>query len=439
MIIKPVVHCSEKFKILYDLPKDASIVIAIGGRGGMKTYEISKNIVYNACIKNKRVQVLRDQKSHVKESILNEILLRYDTANENGALERRFTKLETGIKNNSTNEMVVFTKGFQASSNDKRANLKSVSNIDIAVIEEAEDIRDEDKFNTFADSVRKEGSYIIIVLNTPDINHWIVKRFFNLVPTDYEGYYKLEAKAIKGFVCIQTSYLDNPFLAQKTIESYGNYGNPESNQYNLHYYLTAILGYASTGLKGQIFKKYTIISKQEFDEVEAQSVIGLDFGTSSPAGMVEVKIIKNRIYIDELNYVGLATKELAIKMNNLGITSEQLIIADSAEPNTISALRNGIADKLDERELELYPTAAIGFKNIWSAKKGKDSIKSGINDLLSMEMYVTERSTNLIMEFSTYTWAMDRNGNSLDVPIDANNHLIDPTRYVKSAKGIYFE
>lgn len=55
--------------------------------------------------------------------------------------------------------------------------MKSVSNIDIAVIEEAEDLRDEDKFNTFSDSIRKEGSVIIIILNTPDVHHWIVKRF----------------------------------------------------------------------------------------------------------------------------------------------------------------------------------------------------------------------------------------------------------------------
>ena len=80
-----------------------------------------------------------------------------------------------------------------------------------------------------------------------------------------------------------------------------------------------------------------------------------------------------------------------------------------------------------------------GFKNIYGALKGKDSIKNGIGKLLAMEIYVTERSTNLITEFSSYTWAMDRNGNSLDVPIDANNHLIDGCRYCLSAKGIFYE
>ena len=428
----------EKFAPLYNVPEGTEIIICIGGRGGAKTYEVSKAIAYYATIGQKRVQILRDEKEHIKESILNEVLLRYDTANKDGVFNGLFSRLDNGIKNAKTNEMAVFTKGFRASSSDKRANLKSVSNIDIAVIEEAEDIRDEDKFNTFADSIRKKGSFIIIILNTPDINHWIIKRYFNLLPAGHDGYYELQPKQIKGVEVIQTNFTDNKYLPDNVVERYNNYGNPESHLYNLHYYLTAIKGYASTGLRGQILTKYKLITHEQFKEIDALEVIGLDFGTSSPAGIVAIKVVDNKVYVHELNYEGLSLKPLAIKMHLLGFTNKTLIIADSAEPDTITDLRRGIKHLMTADEIEHYPVAANGFQNIRAAIKGPGSIISGINKLLSMELHVTENSKNYLTELASYIWATDRNGNSLDMPIDANNHLIDPTRYVISVKGRYF-
>lgn len=432
------VQRSPKFAPLYEDNKETEIIICIGGRGGAKTYEVSLAGAFNALVKNKRIQVLRDEKAHIKESILNEILTRFDTANIEGAYNGYFEKQIGGLKNIQTDEMQIFTKGFRASSNSQRANLKSISNVDIAIIEEAEDIRDEDKFNTFADSIRKEGSYIIIVLNTPDINHWIIKRYFNLLPTEHDGYFLLNPKQIKGVKYIMTSFEDNKYLQQKTIQKYRDYGNPESHLFNLHYYLTSILGYTSTGLKGQIFKNYKIITKEAFDEVDKMEVIGLDFGTSSPAGIVAVKIERNKIYLNELNYEGLNLRELAIKLNTLGLDNKSLIIADSAEPETIRSLRYGIGNILSEKEKEVYKYATTGFHNIRPAKKGSGSIKSGIDKLLSFEMYVTENSKNLLNELLQYRWAVDRNNNPMDVPIDDVNHLIDPIRYVAQMKDVLF-
>lgn len=429
---------NEKFKILYEDNEEVEIIICIGGRGGAKTYEVSLAGAFNALVKNKRIQVLRDEKAHIKESILNEILTRFDTANCEGAFDGLFERQIGGLKNVQTEEMQIFTKGFRASSNSQRANLKSISNVDIAIIEEAEDIRDEDKFNTFADSIRKKGSYIIIVLNTPDINHWVVKRYFNLLPTEYDGYFKLDPKKIKGVEYIMTSFEDNKHLQPKTVQKYKDYGNPESHLYNLHYYLTSILGYASTGLKGQIFKNYKIITQEAFNDVDKLEVIGLDFGTSSPAGIVAVKIDRNRIYLNELNYIGLNLKDLAIKLNTLGFDNKTLIIADSAEPETIRSLRYGIGNILSEKEKEVYKFASSGFHNMRPAKKGSGSIQSGIDKLLSFEIYVTETSNNLLNELLMYRWAVDRNNIPMDVPIDDCNHLIDPSRYVVQMKDVLF-
>lgn len=430
------VKCLPQFQQLYNLPPGTDTVVLIGGRGGAKTYEASKFIAFSATIKKKRCVVLRDEKELIRESILNEILMRYDIANANGALSAHYQRLDTGIKDIKTSEMLVFTKGFRASTTDKRANLKSISNIDIAVIEEAEDIRDQDKFNVFSDGVRKEGAVIIIILNTPDLNHWVISRYFTLERIE-DGYFDIIPKQIPGFVCIKTSYEDNPFLPARVIEQYKAYGDPASHLYNKHYFLTAIKGYASTGRKGQIFSNWRSITNDQFNAIEARSIFGQDFGNPSPAGLVEVKIVNNRLYVRELNYKPQTEKEIGITYSIMGIKDE-IIIADSAEPATIRKLRIGWQPiELINKEVELYPQLIKGF-NIYPAFKNPGSIASGIKKLQDFEVFVTEGSTNLWHEYANYIWATDKNGNPTDQPEDNNNHLIDPIRYVVSGKDRYY-
>jgi PBSX family phage terminase large subunit len=436
------VQALDPFKILYKLPSGINIIVAIGGRGGAKTYEVSKYIAFSATIKKKRCVVLRDEKELVRESILNEVLLRYDTANESGALSAHYDRLDTGIKERKTGEMLVFTKGFRASDSQKKANLKSISNIDIAVVEEAEDIRDEEKFNTFADSIRKEGSLIIIILNTPDIQHWIIKRYFNMKPVVIngqvkDGYFDISPKQIKGFLCIQTSFEDNPYLPTHIIDNYRGYGNPESHLFNEFYYLTAIKGYASTGRKGQILTKVKPIKLAEYMKLPFKEYYGQDFGTASPAGTIGVKFDKNRVYARQLNYKPLSTLDIARMYCSMRLTDSDEIIADSAEPKSISKLKNGYrGEELATEDFIKYPRLAVGF-NVKAADKGQDSVRNGLDLLQSLDLYVVEESTDFWNEVYNYIWEVDKNGNPTGEPIDEFNHLIDPWRYVvqKHKKG----
>lgn len=419
----------KPFEILYDLPKGTNVVVCIGGRGGMKTYEVSKFVAYSSTVKKKRIAILRDEKELIRESILNEVLLRFDTANQNGRLSGSYDRLDTGIKDRQTNEMLVFTKGFRASQVDKKANLKSISNVDIAVIEEAEDIRDVDKFNTFADSIRKEDSLVIIILNTPDINHWIIKRYFNLNQIE-DGFYDITPKDIPGFVCIKTGFEDNPHLPAHIMQQYRAYGDPTSHLFNPFYYKTAILGLASTGRKGQVFTKVKTIKLADYLKLPYKEYYGLDFGTASPAGIVGVKMDKNNVWARQINYKPMTTLEIAKLFCSLKLDLTDLIVADSADPKSIGKLKKGYtADDLATDEFIKHPELARGF-HIIGAKKGADSVEYGIGLLSGMNFYVCEESTDFWNEVFCYVYAQDKNGNYTNDPIDDFNHLLDPTRYV---------
>lgn len=431
------------FRLLYNLPKGTNTIICIGGRGGRKTYEVSKYALKSACIDKKRIAVLRDEKETIRESILNEIFLRYDTANQYGHFDGIFEKNERGIRYLENGEMMVFTKGFRASSTQKTASLKSISDVDIAIIEEAEDIRDPVKFNTFADSIRKQNSIIIIVLNTPDINHWIVKRYFDLENIIDEhgrgtGYFQLKPKSIKGFVCIQTNFKDNPFLPEHTIEKYESYGKSESSFYDPHYYYTAILGYASSGRRGQIFTKVNRLKLKDYIELPYKEYYGQDFGTNSPAGMVGVKFHKDNVYMRELNYKPMDLVGIGKMYCSLKLTNNDVIIADSAEPHSINKLRNGWKkEELKIEDTEVYPGLTKGFY-VLGCVKGPGSVEAGIGLMKSLNLHVVEESVNFWNEIQNYIYAVDRNNNPLDEPIDEYNHLIDPSRYVIMARGRFF-
>lgn len=416
---------TEKFSILYKLPPDTNTIVCVGGRGGMKTYEVSKFVAYSATIQKKKCVILRDEKALIKESILSEVWARYDTANETGLLSPHFIKNENELKDKSNGNTLVYTKGFRASNNDKKANLKGSAGVDIAIVEEAEDIRDVEKYNTFVDSLRKQGCLIIIMLNTPDINHWLIKRLFNINLIE-DGYFNITPKQIPGFVCIQTSFRDNPFLPAHIISNYEGYGNPAHHLYNYHYYMTAIQGFASTGRKGQIYTKVKPISFDAYMKLPYKEYYGQDFGTASPAALVGVKFEANTAYMRLINYKPMPVLELAKLYSTLKFNNSDRIVCDYAEPKSIGKLANGF-NELSSHEYMTYPELSSGFYAVPCPTK---DISARISLMSGMQLCAVETHTELWDEINNYVYAVDKNGNYTDEPIDAFNHALDAAAYI---------
>jgi phage terminase large subunit len=140
---------------------------------------------------------------------------------------------------------------------------------------------------------------------------------------------------------------------------------------------------------------------------------GLDFGFSQdPTACIAVYRKDNKLYLKEIIYsTELTNDDINHLLKENGLDRRDEVICDSAEPKSIQELYN------------------LGT-NAKPAKKGKDSISNGINILKRFEIFVDEESTNLLKEFRLYKWATDKNGNSLNRPIDKYNHALDAIRYV---------
>lgn len=152
---------------------------------------------------------------------------------------------------------------------------------------------------------------------------------------------------------------------------------------------------------------------------------GMDFGYSNdPSTLIGLYKYNDSYIFDEVIY---KKKLLNSDISNLFKTNniKDIVYADSAEPKSIAELK------------------ALGHK-VYPCSKGKDSIVYGINLINQNKIFVTRRSVNLIRELQSYTWMKDREGNTVNKPIDAFNHCIDACRYAmtsqleKPNKGNYF-
>ena len=159
-------------------------------------------------------------------------------------------------------------------------------------------------------------------------------------------------------------------------------------------------------LQGAIFQNWSV---GEFD-TSLPHVYGLDFGFSNdPDSLIKVAIDKKRklIYAEEVLYkTGNSTEQLIQLLRTNVQPSNSLIVADSADPRTITDLR-------------------IKNLNAIPATKGPDSVRNGIKRIQDYEIIVTADSLNLIKELRNYVWHDKRS----EMPVDAFNHQIDPLRY----------
>lgn len=248
---------------------------------------------------------------------------------------------------------------------------------------------------------------IIIDFNPDDENIWINT--------------ELEQKRLfeKGDVdVIVSTYKDNTFLPKSLVAEieYLEKTDPE---------FWKIYGLGQYGkLFGLIFENYNVVS--EIPKNATMVGIGIDFGfTNDPCAILEVYKQDGELWINEIEYKrGMTNMDIGNRLKEVSIDDYSYIVADSAEPKSIQEICNQ------------------GF-NVYPAQKGADSINVSIDILKRYKLNITQNSTNLIKELRTYKWKLDKTGNSLNTPVDYNNHAIDALRYValnvlmNSHSGIY--
>jgi phage terminase large subunit len=208
---------------------------------------------------------------------------------------------------------------------------------------------------------------------------------------------------------IVSTYKDNPFLDANLVKEIERLEKIDQAYWNIYW-----LG-NYWKLEGLVFPRWTEIGEipEWFDFLWYWQ----DFWyTNDPTTVVWLYKKWDDIIFDEVIYkTGLTNQDIIIEYENNSINRSDEIVADSAEPKSIE---------------EIYRSRY----NIHPADKWPDSIKFGIDTIKQYNILITSRSSNIKRELRTYTWKKDKNWNSLNEPIDSNNHAIDAMRYISTKK-----
>jgi phage terminase large subunit len=135
-------------------------------------------------------------------------------------------------------------------------------------------------------------------------------------------------------------------------------------------------------------------------------IYGLDFGYNNPSVLIKIAIKDKIYYWHELIYESYLTNTQLIEKFKIIIKSNELIYADSAEPQRIEEIKKA------------------GF-NIKSADK---DVKKGIDIIKTHKWFITKNSINTLKEVKNYSWKM-KDEKITDEPIKINDHAMDAGRY----------
>jgi len=371
---------------------DSRYFIVSGGRGSGKSFSVNALLVMLTYEQGHTILFTRYTLTSAYISIIPEFI---DKLEQFGSIaDFHITKDE--IINKKTGSKIIF-RGIKTSSGDQTANLKSLQGITTWVVDEAEELVDEQKFDTIDLSVRQQGkpNRIILILNPTTKEHFIYRRFF-----EDRGVQEGSNTIKENTTYIHTTYQDNiDNLSKSYIDQIEQMKIRRPEKYKQQ-----MLGAWLNKAEGVIFNNWSV---GEFKHI-GTSVWGQDYGFAADAStLVEVNIDSSnkRIYLKECFYLQRLTTSQIAELN-LKHARGGLIIGDSAEPRLLSEIK------------------AKGC-NVRPSIKGQGSVTYGISLLQDYDIIVTPDSTNLIKELNNYRW-LERKSNT---PIDKYNHLIDAVRY----------
>ena len=280
-------------------------------------------------------------------------------------------------------------EGLRSSTN----GIKSMANIDLCIVEEAEDVRDQSWID-LEPTIREAGSEIWVIWN-PKRKDSPVDKILRQTPPPRS-------------MVVEMNWRDNPWFTIELEEQRKHSQETRDPQTYAHIWEGAYLERSDS----QVFKNWKV---QDFEAPKSAVFrFGADWGFSvDPTVLVRCYIEGRRLFVDyEVYKVGCEIVDTPDLFLTIPESERYPIIADSARPETISHM------------------VRHGFGKIMPAIKGAKSVEDGIEWLKSFEIVVHSRCANVIRELTNYSYKIDKlTGDVLPVLEDKDNHTIDALRY----------
>jgi len=387
--MEKVIKLPKKIKPILTTPLgSARYRVLYGGRGSGKSFNASLVLATLGSVYNLRILCTREIQNSIKESSMAEIK---NAIKSDEFLDSKYDIGRDYIRSKNGTEFIF--KGLRHNIE----TIKSMAQIDICVVEEAESVPFDSWLNLLP-TIRAVNSEIWIIFNPKIKDSWVAETFLNKEPPPRTLISKI-------------NYLDNPFFPKVL------------NELRLHDRETLDPALYNHIWEGSFYEKsqaQILAHKYKILEFEAKEnttfYYGLDFGfANDPTAGLRCFIENNDLYIDYESYhlrLELDFTALTI-IEDLPLVEKYPIRSDSSRPESISYLKRH------------------GLSKIEAVKKGIGSVEDGIEFIKSFKnIYIHPRCKETINEFNLYSYKVDRlSGDILPVIVDNYNHLIDALRY----------
>ncbi len=381
---------SKRYKILY------------GGRSSGKSATVNRYLITRAMQSRTKILCTREFQSSIASSTyaeLRDLIYQYDL--HDTSLSVYFDVKHDRISCSNGSEFI-----FKGLARDIM-QIKSIPNIDICFVEEAETI-DDHLWDILIPSIRADGSEIIVCFNPREKQSATYQRFIESAQQDDEWR-------------IEINYPDNPFNSKTILQEIAKLKKHDYAKYE-HIYLGKVLDMTEDVIFKGVFEVEDL--ELEYHKVgkfwhkgnqKYKMYYGGDFGFSvDPMAFTELCFInRDTIYIhNEIYETKLLISEYKSRILKTCDTINTSVSSwDCSRPDSIA--------ELNQMGLNCEP-----------AEKNKGSVEAGIEYLRSKRIIIHPRCTNTIYEFYNYRYKTDKDtGNITTDIIDKNNHAIDAIRY----------
>lgn len=399
-------------------PDGVDTVVITGGRGSGKSFPISSFIsLVLAVFAGIKVLFSRYTMTSAGSSIVPEFQEKIDI-NGFEAVMRPVSRDGKKIIEADNSSEILF-RGIKTSSGNQTAALKSLKDIAIWIVDEAEELIYESEFDKIQLSIRsnKFKNLTILILNPTHKNHWIYRRFFKEtgVVAGFNG-------VVDDVMYIHTTFLDNILnLPKNIIKAYRKLRFKD-----LKKFLHVVMGGWLDQKEGLVYKHNWKIVNDRPKNIRLLG-FGLDFGfTNDPTAFVGVWEVLDKtdtIYVETLfqeTSMHNSDISVAIKSTNEWQRNSKLyIVADSAAP-----------EKIDRLKIK-YRLKVI------AADKGQNSVLQGIDKVKDFTV-LSKVGNPISEEQAEYSFNEDMKieGKYENNPAKGNDHSLDAFRYFATKQGV---
>lgn len=380
-------------KVFQPLWEPARNKVARGGRGSGKSHDRATHLVIKGATQPTRWACVREVQQSLKQSVKQLLTDKIAKLNLGG----QYRILEDRIEGHNG---TLFT--FHGMRNHTADTIKSLEGYDGAWVEEAQTLSRR-SLKMLRPTIRKPGSELWFTYNP--------RYQDDPVDVDFRG-----SDLPPDSVVVEANYYDNPWFPDVLREEM-----EWDKRKDLDEYRHIWLGQYSSRTDAQVFRNWRV------DKITVPShaipYYGADWGFSKdPTVFLRAWMWDRTIHVDQMVYKeGVEIDHLPALFDQVQGGRDYPSRADSARPETISYMKRH------------------GYPRMVKAKKGKDSVKDGVEFLKSHEIVVSSAAAckPLEQELKTYLYKIDPHTDEvLPELIDANNHAIDALRYALEQRRI---